>query len=322
LQSINTNILIITSDYLYNTRLIRELMDLLSGRARFGVQTNGVLHYLLDDEYWARMDTVLLSIDGVEWVTDKWRGRGVYRRVVEALYRLRRIREKRGEGAPHTIIARMTVTRDKDIYRDVMHLLGLGFDKVHWQLDAVWGEEWPIAKWAEESYLPGLRRLAEWVAEEPERRLRRIVPFHGVVSRLLHGGDGWVPCGAGRGALAVSTDGRVLACPIAVREEWAVVGDIRRGLNREALERLEEFISPCRSCPYFQVCGGRCLYAQAEKHYWSRERLEELDTVTRRFFDTVFSIVVPAVLRAVEAGRMTPGDVLYDPLLESTEVVP
>lgn len=305
---------------LLNPRLIRGLMDLLWGRARFGIQTNGVLHHLLEDEYWARMETVLLSIDGVEEVTDRWRGRGVYRRVVEALKRLQRLREK--AGGPATIIARMTVTRDTVIDRDVFHLLGLGFDKVHWQLDAVWGEEWDIATWARESYLPGIEALADWVAEAPAGRLRRIVPFHGVVSRLLHGSDGWVPCGTGRGALAVSTDGRILACPIAVRERWAHLGDIWSGIDEEKQARLGEILAGCRSCPYFQVCGGRCLYAQAEKSYWSRERLEDLDWVTRSFLDTVFARVVPAVLRAIERGEMTPGDVLYDPLLESTEVIP
>jgi putative peptide-modifying radical SAM enzyme len=307
---------------LLNPRLIRELMDIMEGRARFGIQTNATLHHVLGDEYWARFDAALLSIDGVEEVTDRWRGRGVYRRVVGALRRLQRVR--REHDGPGAIIARMTVTRDTVIDRDVLHLLGLGFDKVHWQLDAVWGEEWPVLDWARESYLPGLRRLAEWVAEAPWERLRRVVPFHGTVSRLLHGGPGgdWVPCGAGRGAFAVSTDGRILACPIAVRERWAELGTIWDGIDEEKLRALEEILGPCRGCPYFQVCGGRCLYAQAEKSYWSRERLEELDRVTRMFFDTVLSIVVPAALRAVEEQRMSPGDLLYDPLLESTEVVP
>ena len=299
---------------------VKRLIDLLHGRALLGIQTNALLHRRLGDEDWARIDKALLSIDGVEWVTDKWRGPGVYRRVVEALRRLRSVRERL--GGPGTIIARMTVTRDTDIYRDVMHLLGLGFDKVHWQLDAVWGEEWSIEDWARESYLPGLERLAEWVAEDPPRRLRRIVPFHGVVSALLHGGWRWVPCGAGRGAYAINSDGRVLACPIAVREPWATLGSLRAGIVRERLERLRDFIRGCTKCPYYQVCGGRCLYAQAEKSYWSREALEALDRVTRSFLDTVIRVVAPAVLRSIERGEMTPGDALYDPLEESTEVIP
>ncbi len=305
---------------LLNPRFIEEVIDELWGRARFGIQTNATLHHLLGDDYWAAMDAALLSIDGVEEVTDKWRGRGVYRRVVEALRRLQRLRERL--DGPSRIVARMTVTRDTVIDRDVMHLLSLGFDKAHWQLDAVWGEEWDIKAWAESSYLPGLERLALWVAEKPWERLRRIIPFHGVVSALLHGGVSWPPCGAGRTAFAVNTDGRVLACPIAVREKWATVGTVWDGLDKERLRSLQRFIEPCRRCPYFQLCGGRCLYAQAEKSYWSPRGLSALDEATRRSIDVVLRVVAPAVLRAIEEGRMSPADAFYDPLEESTEVIP
>jgi len=97
------------------------------------------------------------------------------------------------------------VTHDTVIDRDVLLLLlDLGFDKAHWQLDAVWSPSWPIGRWARESYLPGLRRLAERVAEKPWERLSR-VPFYGIVSALYNGGYRWYPCGAGRGAVAVNT---------------------------------------------------------------------------------------------------------------------
>lgn len=301
---------------LVNPGFVREMLRLLRGRARLGIQTNGTLHRLLSDEEWSLFDTVLLSIDGVEWLTDKWRGPGVYRRVVEALERLRRIRERL--GGPSTIIARMTVTRDTDIYRDVMHLLGLGFDKAHWQLDAVWSEPWDIGSWARSSYLPGLRRLARWAAERPWERLRRIVPFHGIASMLLHGGRNWVPCGAGRHALAINSDGRILACPIAVREAWATLGTIAEGYRLMPDRVLEK----CKGCPYYGVCGGRCLYAQMEHEYWPKELLEELDRVTKETINIVAVELVPSILKAVEQGRMAPGDVYYDPLDESTEVIP
>lgn len=55
-----------------------------------------------------------------------------------------------------------------------------------------------------------------------------------------------------------------------------------------------------------------------ESGYWPRGLLEELDRVNRRSIDVVLSTVVPAVGR----GLMSPGDVFYDPLEESTEVVP
>lgn len=302
---------------LVNPEPIMRLMDLLGGRAVYGIQTNGTLYRRLPPSYWERFTTVLLSIDGREGLTDYWRGRGVYRRVVEALRFLQRLRRER--GGPRTIIARMVGTRYSNIYLEVMHLLrGLGFDKAHWQLDAVWSEEWNIAGWAWESYLPGLHRLARWVAAKPWERLRRVVPFHGIVSALLVEPHRWVPCGAGRGAVAVNTDGRILACPIAVRERWATIGSVEKGFK----PMPEDVLRGCMGCPYYQLCGGRCLYAQLEKYYWSPSRLRDLDTVTKRTIDIVLREVVPAVERAIEKGLMDGRSIHYDPLLESTEVIP
>ncbi|ABM80087.1 TIGR04084 family radical SAM/SPASM domain-containing protein [Hyperthermus butylicus] len=303
---------------LLNPGFIREVMDALP-HAVFGIQTNAILHNRLGDEYWARFTTVLLSVDGVEGVTDRWRGPGVYSRVVSALRRLQRLRERL--GGPATIVARMAVHREISIYRDVMHLLrGLGFDKVHWQLDAVWSPPWRLGAWARESYLPGLRRLARWVAARPRARLHRIVPFHGIVSALYNGGFRWYPCGAGRTAVAVLTDGRIVACPIAVREEWAVLGTLDTWRGRV----LPESFVPerCRLCSYYPLCGGRCLYAQVESSYWPGRLLEELDWVTRRTIDIVLEEVVPAVEKAVERGEIDLAYLSYTPELESTEVIP
>lgn len=302
---------------LVNAKLIVELVDLLGDKAVYGIQTNGILYRRLSEEYWAKFRTVLLSIDGRESITDAWRGKGVYGRVVEALGFLKSVRKRL--GGPETIIARMTATRDTRIDIDVLHLLkGLGFDKIHWQIDAVWSEEWPVGAWAREHYLPRLVRLARWVALRVKERLWRIVPFHGVVSALYNGGYNWAPCGAGRSAIAVNTDGRILACPVAVREKWATVGRLGTGFKRVN----GGFMDECMRCGYYPLCGGRCLYAQVEKNYWSMEKLWELDWATRRTIDIIIKVVVPAVEKAIERGELGLGDLSYDPLLESTEVIP
>lgn len=55
----------------------------------FVIQTNDTLIDKLPRNYWLQMDVILLSIDGVEEVTDKHRGKGVYRKVVGTARRLR-----------------------------------------------------------------------------------------------------------------------------------------------------------------------------------------------------------------------------------------
>ena len=74
---------------------------------RFVIQTNGTLTDRLPRDYWLRMDATLLSIDGIEEVTDKHRGKGVYKKVVEAA---RKLREMGYEG---DLVARMTLTESR-----------------------------------------------------------------------------------------------------------------------------------------------------------------------------------------------------------------
>ena len=294
---------------LLNPRFVMQVMDSVKAR-RFGVQTNGLLYRALPDSYWRRMDVALLSIDGREEVTDRHRGRGVYRRVLEAARHLK--------GLGVETIARMTATEDTDIYEDVTHLLGLGlFDKVHWQLNVIWSPRWDFEGWARRSYLPGVRRLVDLFISELRRgRVLKIIPILGVVSAYLFGGFRGSPCGAGYRSVAVSTDGRVLACPIAVRERWAVLGDLRGGF-RLLGDPLPE---RCRTCEFRHLCGGRCLYAAMEMD-WGEEGFRAVDEVTKEYLREVLR-AARAAEELVREGAVRREDLYYDPTKDSTEVIP
>ncbi|ABL88495.1 Radical SAM domain protein [Pyrobaculum islandicum DSM 4184] len=184
---------------LLNVQYIVDVLKALPN-ARFGIQTNGTFVRRLPPEIWQRFSTVLLSIDGPPEVTDYYRGPGVYKRVVEALKWL-----KDDVRCKCKIVARMTVAKRSDIYRDVTHLLALGFDAVHWQLNVIWTDEWTpreFLNWAEESYLPGVKKLRDLFLAEAERgRVLEVIPILGIYRALLIRPYSWVPCGAGRYAL-------------------------------------------------------------------------------------------------------------------------
>ena len=296
---------------LLNPRFIMWVMDNIRAR-RFGIQTNGTLVNLLPRDYWRRMDVVLLSIDGREWVTDANRGRGVYKAVVNALNYLRSI----GVGR---IIARMTVTKLTDIYEDVTHLLGLGFNYVHWQLNVVWTDKWDVKAWADSNYLPGIRRLVNlFLRNAEEGRVLGIVPILGVLSAYLFKPYEGPPCGAGYRSVAVSTDGRVLACPIAVRERWAVLGNVSNGFKLMKIELPER----CMKCEFRPYCGGRCLYALMEgENYWGKDGVEAVDYVTRETIRSILAIA-PRIKELINEGIINGNELMYDPILDSTEVIP
>lgn len=59
-------------------------------RARFVLQTNGLLLDRVSTEYINRFDSIFASLDGDEHTSDYYRGRGTYRRVVGNLKTIRK----------------------------------------------------------------------------------------------------------------------------------------------------------------------------------------------------------------------------------------
>ncbi|PLJ77861.1 TIGR04084 family radical SAM/SPASM domain-containing protein [Infirmifilum sp. SLHALR2] len=298
---------------LLNSRFIRWVMDNVRAK-HFVIQTNGTLYKLLPDDYWLRFDTVLLSIDGRPSTTDRHRGQGVYQRVIEAAKHLREI------GFQGDLVARMTVTEDTDIYEDVKHLLELNlFSHVHWQLDVVWSDRWKsFERWRDESYLPGLRKLMRaWILEIRKGRVLGIAPFKAIASQAIFGNVYPAPpCGSGVNSVSVLTNGRITACPIAVEERWAELGRLERGFTLKNAWIQE----PCRQCPYFRFCGGRCLYAYIER-YWGDKGFQAVCRATKELVNLVLASI-PLLLSALDKGLIKSGDLLYPPFNNTVEVIP
>ncbi len=296
---------------LLNPDLIMKVMDRLDDGRHFIIQTNGTLFRNLPLDYWLRFDSILLSIDGREEINDRYRGRGVYKMVLETANMLR------SAGYKGDLIARMTLWYLSDVYRDVTHLLNLGlFDHVHWQLNVIWTDHWNFMKWAKDSYLPGIERLISlWVEEMEKGRILGIVPFLGIMKVALFGEWRSPPCGAGKDTFTVLPNGKIIACPIAVDSPWAYVGS----LEEQSL-RYVEIGEPCTSCEYFKYCGGRCLYAYKER-LWGEEGFREVCYVTKETIKHVLK-VEGKIRKLIEEGIVNERELYYPPYDNTTEIVP
>ncbi len=279
---------------------IKEMMNSLPAR-KFVLQTNGFFIERLDGEV-HKLDSILISIDGRKEVTDFYRGDGCYDRVMKALDFLKR------ENYGGEIIARMAASVRTEIYEDVMHLLQ-HFPLVHWQLDAVWSSMWGVEefwRWAEESYMPGLKKLISfWIDEMKGGKIHGIVPFMGIASRLLHGGNG-LPCGAGKDAITITTDGKIMACPIAPDFKWNFLGDFTGYKKMEIGE-------PCRSCDVYDICGGRCLFAYKEK-LWGEEGFRKICSITK--------FTINEIKKHEEILQKNKERLRYPPYNNTTEIIP
>ncbi len=279
---------------------IKELMDVLPAR-KFVLQTNGFFIEKLGS-YLHKFDTILLSIDGRKEITDFYRCPGCYERVMKAL---KYLLNNNFEGE---IIARMAASYKTDIYEDVMHLLEQ-FSLVHWQLDVVWSSLWELkdfVKWAEESYKPGIKKLVKiWIESMNEGKILGIVPFLGIASRIFYGGNG-LPCGAGKEAIAITTDGKILACPIAPDFQWNILGDFHG-------YRKIEIGEPCKSCSVYDICGGRCLFAYKEK-LWGEEGFRKICEVTK--------FTINEIRKYADVLEKYKGGIKYPPYNNTTEIIP
>jgi len=297
---------------LLNLEFIEEVIKEVDV-SHYILQTNGILLHKLRPRALSELDAILVSIDGVEEITDLNRGAGVYRRVVENVSRIKSL------GYDIDLIARMTVTEDSDIYRDVKHLLSLDlFDHIHWQLSLIWVDRslWKdFWGWLERSYRPGLRRLMdEWIESLRSGSIAGIAPFQGILKRILYSGS-IPPCGSGVDSFTILTNGRIVSCPIAVSEGWAYIGRLG-DVNREDLKRYRPPIDePCRSCSYLSICGCRCLYTHVER-LWGSEGMEMICSASKYIIDLVKS-------RIDEILEITsPEKIIYPRYNNTVEIIP
>lgn len=294
--------------------LMLKMMDMLPAK-HFVIQTNGLFLDKIPRDYINRLDAILVSIDGREEITDYYRGRGVYRMLLDKVKKIRAYYH--GD-----LIARMAVSEESDIYKEVTHLLTLPFDHIHWQLNVVWSPEgsWRnFDAWVRESYNPGITKLAElWISNLKRGRILGIVPFQGIIKRMLFNEDG-LPCGAGRDAFTIATDGRILACPIGGEFQWNELGDIW-SKEPEDIRNSVDVDEPCKSCDIYPICGGRCLFANKER-LWGEEGFAKICGTVRHLVNEMYKARM-VVEELIEEGIFKKEDFFYPPFNNTTEIIP
>lgn len=267
---------------------IKEIMDMVD--VPFRMQTNAKLLDKLPFSYLKKIDKILVSLDGDKERTDFNRGDGTYETV------LKNIEKARKEGYIGEIIARMTLSFP-DVYEQVMHLIK-NFNSVHWQIDAgFYKNDFNEKEFSDfvEKYNKSISKLVEfWVSEIEAGKVWKFYPFLGVFSRLA----GWdnekrIQCGAGFEGYAITTNGKLVACPIMNNIENFCAGNLES--NPENLKKFD--VEECSECEVKEICGGRCLYWRKAR-LWDKKGddlicktvkhlIKELDKNKERIFNAI-----------------------------------
>ncbi len=286
---------------------IKQVMDTVKP-THYMIQTNGLLLDKLGAEYVNRFHTILVSIDGDEELTDYYRGKGTFSKVINNIRLITR------NGFQGELIARMTVMEQTDIYKQVTWLLNnseFAFSSVHWQLNAgFWQNDYArrnFKQWSENSYALGLKRLAQFWVDQMEAKgaVLKIYPFLGIAHSLLHEEPSLLRCGGGWINYAIQTDGTIIPCPAM----WGMKNYyIAHVSSANPLELKQTPISdePCTSCDILNICGGRCLYANVTKRWNRNEYAAVCNTV--KSLVTAIRVELPRVKQLIVDGKIRLND--------------
>jgi uncharacterized protein len=290
---------------------IGEIMDCVDAKA-FMVQTNGLHLDRLESNYVNRFHTILVSLDGDEALTDYYRGKGTFKRVMDNLKLITR------NGFGGELIARMTVMERTDIYQQVRWLLDnpeFCFSSVHWQLNAgFWANDYArrvnFERWSRESYDVGVQRLAElWVKTmEKKGEVLRLYPFLGIAHSLLNGEEkSLLRCGGGWINYAIQTDGYIVPCPTMWGMKDYYLGHVS---TADPLKLKRVLVGePCLRCDILGLCGGRCLYATVAKR-WKPEAYRQVCSTVRNLIEEVRE-QLPNMRRLIDEGSVSLKDFDY-----------
>lgn len=299
---------------------IREIMDTVPAK-EYMIHTNGVLLDKLEPRYSNRLTTILVSMDGDRELTDRQRGKGTYEKIIRNLNLLQR------HGYRGEVIARMTVTQETDIEKQVKWLLlneECPFQSVHWQLDALfWRNDFnpdEFKEWAANNYNPGINNLIRfWVDYmEQEQKVLRIYPFIGLTQSLLLNQSSQLRCGAGWISFNIQTDGTITPCPAMVGMKDYYRGNIAETAPNEIKDTIH-ISEPCISCDIHALCGGRCLYANVT-NLWGEEGFSLVCKTVRNLLNSIRT-TLPRIKEMIEGGSVSQDDFKY-PKNNSCEIIP
>lgn len=233
-----------------NTRFILELMERFPN-CRFNMQTNGTLLHRVPDEVLARLSNIMISVDGGEKITDSYRGKGIYRRV---LGNAAAVRAK----TSGMLTARVTWWSGDTTFEELDDLTR-SFDYVYFQFAQEEGAHTPESVAKKKAVLAKL--VAKFFASDA---LYPIVPVMGAVRnkvvpwRINELSAGLTQCRVSTNLLNVMPDGKIYPCPDMLYSRELLQGDIvGNWVKKSPLQPHPDM--PCRQCAAYHYCRGNCM---------------------------------------------------------------
>jgi putative peptide-modifying radical SAM enzyme len=292
---------------------IKQIIDSIN--VPFRMQTNGILLDKLPPNYTNKITKILISIDGDKERTDYNRGKDTYNKVIQNIAYIKKNNYK-GE-----IIARLTLSEFPDIYEQIKFLINTNmFTSYHWQIDAGFFKfDYNKEKFEEftKEYNNSISKLIiYWLEQMRKGNVIIIYPFIAIIDSLLKKESTKLRCGAGYAGYAISTDGKVVACPI-----MNCIEDFKAGNLDSNPNELKKFDigGNCLKCNYLNLCGGRCLYWN-KAELWPKQGDELICKTIKHLIDELKS-QLPEIQELIKNNTIKQSDFEYEKYF-GPEIIP
>jgi radical SAM protein with 4Fe4S-binding SPASM domain len=144
----------------------------------------------------------------------------------------------------------------------------------------------------------------------------KLYPFLAIIDSLLKNEKTLLRCGAGHSGYAISTTGKLVACPI-----MNCIVNFEAGNLDSNPNELKKFkvTGKCVTCNVKDLCGGRCLYwNQAE--LWP-EKGNDLICDTIKHYILELKAKLPEIQALIKKGIISKNDFEYEKYF-GPEIIP
>ena len=297
---------------------LKKIIDLLGDtKVKLRMQTNAKLLHKLPITYLKKIDKILVSIDGTKDRTDYNKGPNTYDLVTTNLKKARK------QGYTGEIVARMVISPEfPDVYEQVTHLVEKeNFTSIHWQIDAGFYKfDYDKKKFSSfvRDYNKNVSELIDyWINDmKKNKRVLLFYPFVAIVDSLLKNEPTKLRCGAGHSGYAISTNGKIIACPIMNCIKDFEAGDLDS--NPSGLKKFD-VTNECCNCSYKDLCGGRCLYWN-HAELWPKEGNQLLCQTIKHYIDELKGRL-PEIKELIKKGIIKPSNFEYEKYF-GPEIIP
>ena len=279
------------SSFRYFADKIIETADKAGKKANIEVATNGIaVNSEIADYLVSHKIMTTFSIDGDRRTTNRNRvtsdGKGMYESIIKGFKIYQNAFENQNSGEAN-LKAECTIDKNADLFRSVLHLFDIGFDKVIARPAVSSVFTGFDSKGAVDAYLSSYRQLVRYILESlglEDIIVGKYKPMfsniHFPLIQIITGKSIRMVCGAMRSKICICCDGSIVPCFLfnTFSDERYVLGSVFSGIDemkvQEILREFEVIQSNCDSCNYRDLCIVCYLKFICEKNK-AREEIED-----------------------------------------------